>query len=116
MKNATIIDNPSNASPSSSTYTTNSIVDIQSLSATQTHDGTDFVFADYKKIDPSNQGTLISSGYIVNNILTEIDLSENDNNVLYADIDSISDNLTLVVEYVNAPAEIQATIVWCEYE
>ena len=116
LKNATIINNPSNASPASSTYTTNSIVDIQSLSATQTHDGTDFVFADYKKIDPSNQGTLISSGYIVNNILTEIDLSENDNNVLYADIDSVSDNLTLVVEYVNAPAEIQATIVWCEYE
>ena len=115
LKNADLLDNALNTT-SSSTYTTNSIVDLLSLDTTQSHDGSSFELTNYKIIDPSNQGTLISSGYIVNNTLTEIDLSKNDNNVLYADIDGVSDNLTLVVEYVNAPAEIQATIVWCEYE
>lgn len=112
LKNADITDNSLNTT-SSSTYTTNSIADLLSLDTTQSHDGSNFELTNYKE---ASLGTLISSGYIVNNTLTEIDLSKNDNNVLYADIDSVSDNLTLVVEYVNAPAEIQATIVWCEYE
>ena len=116
LKNADLLNNADNTT-SSSTYTTNSIVDLLSLDTTQSYvAGSGFELTNYKIIDPSNQGTLISSGYIVNNTLTEIDLSKNDNNVLYADIDGESDNLTLVVEYVNAPAEIQATIVWCEYE
>jgi len=112
LKNATVSDNTLN-SHSSSTYTTNSIVDLLSLDTTQSHNGTSFLLTNYKE---ASLGTLISSGYIVNNTLTEIDLSKNENNVLYADIDKVSDHLTLVVEYVNAPAEIQATIVWREYE
>jgi len=114
FKNATLSDNILNSS-SSNTYETRSIVDLLSLDTTQSHDGNNFVLTNYKQID-SNTGTLISSGYIVNNLLTEINMSTNDNAVLYADIDGISDNLTLVIEYVNAPAEIQATVVWCEYE
>jgi len=114
FKNATLSDNILNSS-SSNTYETRSIVDLLSLDTTQSHDGNNFVLTNYKQID-SNTGTLISSGYIVNNLLTEINMSTNDNAVLYADIDGVSDNLTLVIEYVNAPAEIQATVVWCEYE
>ena len=113
LKNATVSDNALNSPAGSTTYITNSIVELLSLDTTQSYDGSAFVLTNYKE---ASSGTLISSGYIVNNILTEIDLSTNDNNVLYADIDGVSDNLTLVVEYVNAPAEIQTTIVWCEYE
>ena len=113
LKNATIENHSENSPPLSNIsalYTSESIVDILSLATTQNNDNT---VGNYTEV---SSGVLISSGYIVDNMLTEIDLSTNDNNVLYADINGNSDNLTLVVEYVNAPADVQATIVWSEYE
>jgi hypothetical protein len=59
--------------------------------------------------------SLISSGYIYGNNVTEINL-ESDTNVIYSDIQGVSDHITLVAYYVNAPAELQATITWKEYE
>jgi hypothetical protein len=59
--------------------------------------------------------SLISSGYIYGNTVTEINL-QSDTTVLYSDIDGVSDHLTLVAYYVNAPAELQASITWKEYE
>ena len=71
-------------------------------------------YIDYLTIDEST-ASLISSGYIYGNNVTEINL-ESDTNVIYSDIEGVSDHLTLVAYYVNAPAELQATITWKEYE
>lgn len=60
-------------------------------------------------------GEVVASGYIAQNSLTEIDLT-NQMNVLFADISGYSDRLALLVEYINSPAELQANITWEEYE
>lgn len=112
VKNATVLEHTGGALPAHAQY---SIADVLSPSSTQSYAGGDLVLTNYLKIDPSNPGTVISSGYIVNNALTEIDLSS-DTNVIYSDIDGVSDNLTLVAHYVNAPAELQATVTWIQYE
>jgi len=60
-------------------------------------------------------GEVVASGYIAQNSLTEIDLT-NQMNVLLADITGYSDRLALLVEYINSPAELQANITWEEFE
>ena len=60
-------------------------------------------------------GEVVASGYIAQNSLTEIDLT-NQMNVLFANIAGYSDRLALLVEYINSPAELQANITWEEYE
>ena len=62
-----------------------------------------------------NTGEVVASGYIAQNSLTEIDLT-NQMNVLFANIAGYSDRLALLVEYINSPAELQANITWEEYE
>jgi hypothetical protein len=89
---------------------------IISLESSQTYNtgSGDIDYIDYLTIDEST-ASLISSGYIYGNNVTEINL-ESDTNVIYSDIEGVSDHLTLVAYYVNAPAELQATITWKEYE
>lgn len=113
VKNAIIVEHNGGVVP---THTQSSIADVLSESSSQSYDGSgNVILTNYLKIDPSNPGTIISSGYIVNNVLTEIDLSS-DTNVIYSDINGVSDHLTLVAHYVNAPAEVQATVTWIQYE
>jgi hypothetical protein len=113
VKNATVVmQHAGGTFPLSDQY---SIADVLSPSSTLSYNGDTPVLTDYLKIEPSYPGTVISSGYIVNNALTEIDLSS-DTNVIYSDIAGVSDNLTLVAHYVNAPAELQATVTWIQYE
>lgn len=113
IKNATIINHDDTAAP---THTQNSFADVLSKSSTQTYNTEgELVLNNYLKVDSTNPGSLVSSGYIVNNVLTEIDLAS-DTNVIFSNIEGDSDNLTLVVHYVNAPAELQATVTWIEYE
>lgn len=114
IKNAGILEYNGGVVPA---YSQQSIADVLSLSSSQSYNElNELVLTNYTKIDPSNNGILISSGYIVGNNLTEINLTTNKNNVLYADIDGVSENMSLVIYYVNAPAEIQATVVWQEFE
>ena len=89
---------------------------IISLESSQTYNtgSGDIDYLKYLTIDEST-ASLISSGYIYGNNVTEINL-ESDTNVIYSDIEGVSDHLTLVAYYVNAPAELQATITWKEYE
>lgn len=114
IKNATLIQHDGTLVPAH-TLQTGSFADLLSLSSTQTHNGTNPVLTDYLKIDPTNKGLIISSGYIVDNRMTEINMSS-DTNVLYSDIDGVSDHISLVVQYINSPADIQATVTWIEYE
>ena len=109
--------NPSKGSGYGNWTATISHAHIISLESRQTYNNTDpdsIDYIDYLTIDEST-ASLISSGYIYGNNVTEINL-ESDTNVIYSDIEGVSDHLTLVAYYVNAPAELQATITWKEYE
>tara|TARA_B110000261_G_scaffold39860_1_gene46682 strand:+ start:1143 stop:2774 length:1632 start_codon:yes stop_codon:yes gene_type:complete len=108
--------NPSNPELDDNWTATISHAHIISLESSQTYNtgSGDIDYIDYLTIDEST-ASLISSGYIYGNNVTEINL-ESDTNVIYSDIEGVSDHLTLVAYYVNAPAELQATITWKEYE
>ncbi|QOI90185.1 hypothetical protein QKU58_gp146 [Pyramimonas orientalis virus] len=125
-RNGLVQNNSDNTDYDLSGIVTKSHADIVSLSSTQvwttiTDDTTGavtttFVKTDYLKVtEVVGETSLISSGYIYGNSVTEINL-ESDTNIIYADIDGVSDNLTLVAYYVNTPAELQASITWKEYE
>jgi hypothetical protein len=60
-------------------------------------------------------GYTITSGYIVGDGQTEIDLSDF-SAILNANIQGESDNISLVIEHINSTAEIQACVTWEEYE
>ena len=108
--------NPSNPELDDNWTATISHAHIISLESSQTYNtgSGDIDYIDYLTIDEST-ASLISSGYIYGNNVTEINL-ESDTNVIYSDIQGVSDHITLVAYYVNAPAELQATITWKEYE
>jgi hypothetical protein len=82
---------------------------------TESFDTTDYLEVVDNVVNTVNTTSLISSGYIYGNTVTEINL-QSDTNIIFSDIDGVSDHLTLVAYYVNAPAELQATITWKEYE
>lgn len=114
IKNGTLVDQATDTDVVP-TYDTISAVDISSLNSYQSYDeNNNLVLNDYLKVK-DNTGYLISSGYILGNNISEIDLT-NDSNVIYCNVDGVSENITLVVQYVNSPAEIQASTSWIEYE
>ena len=65
--------------------------------------------------ETSMTGEVVASGYISQKALTEIDLADQ-MNVLYSNIQGHSDTLSLFIEYINSPAELQANVTWEEFE
>jgi hypothetical protein len=112
--------NPRATAPNGTFTDTISHTEIITLNSVQQWDNVSEAFnsSGYLEVIPDVSPTitsLISSGYIYGNTVTEINL-QSDTNILYSDIDGVSDHITLVAYYVNAPAELQCTITWKEYE
>ena len=97
-------------------YNNVSRADILSLNTTQEYnlDSDTNTINNYLDVE-DNTGTLISSGFIKGMTYIDIDM-KNDFNILLSDIQGVSDTYTLLVEYINSPADIQAVLSWDEYE
>lgn len=97
-------------------YTQYSRADVLSLHSGQVQEqnsGDPYIkLVDYRKV---NGGTNIASGYLKGTSMTEINF-EDDPNVILSDISGLSDHFSLVVDYMNTPAQIQATVTWVEYD
>ena len=114
IKNGTIVDLQTGVD-ASLTYQTTSAIDIVSKISSQSYDGDGVLqLNDYLKVK-DDTGILIASGYIMGNSVTNIDMT-NDANTLYSDVEGNSDHISLIVKYINSPAEIQASATWIEYE
>jgi len=113
IKNGTILNLQDNSVPTL-TYNNMSAVDVVSQDSSQSYVDGNLVLNNYLKIQ-DNTGIVLASGYIMGNSVTNIDLT-NDANIIYSNVDGESDHISLIVKYINSPAELQASITWIEYE
>lgn len=114
VKNGTILNLQDDSVPTL-TYNNMSAIDLVSQDSHQSYDlAENLVLTDYLKIQ-DNTGIVLATGYIMGNSVTNIDLT-NDANVLYSNVDGESEHISLIVKYINSPAEIQASVTWIEYE
>lgn len=113
IKNGTILNLQDDPVPTL-TYNNMSAIDLVSQDSYQSYVEGNLVLNDYLKIQ-DNTGIVLASGYIMGNSVTNIDLT-NDVCVIYSNVDEESEHISLIVKYINSPAEIQASVTWIEYE
>ena len=104
----------SQLTPTDTNYRQVSKIKVLSKETSQSYDDTSSKVLEGYTL--CKNGTTVVYGYIHSSGITEIDLTPH-NVLLFSRLDgTTADNISLVVEYINTPLEVQASVSWEEYE